>query len=259
MSSSWGLATVTKVEEIKTETLSGLLVYHRYEDVGYSTQAVFLDDGTILDSRFDERRSRSGIPPEYAYCTLKSVDWGRYPEDTAAQQEIVNAFVAEYKDFQREGRGLYFYSDTKGSGKTMIACAAANEILKAHDISVKFINVTDYIELVKAKDDAGREKINSILEAGLLILDDVGAQAENKEWITAALFRLIDRRYTNHYPTIFTSNVRREDLKTDYRILRRIYDTTIPVVIPEVNVSRQIADKHTKEFLRKILKDKNAP
>lgn len=31
MSSSWGLATVTKVEEIKTETLSGLLVYHDYE------------------------------------------------------------------------------------------------------------------------------------------------------------------------------------------------------------------------------------
>ena len=64
MSSSWGLATVTKVEKIKTETLSGFLVYYRYDDVGYSTQAIFLDDGTILDSRFDERRSRSGMPLE---------------------------------------------------------------------------------------------------------------------------------------------------------------------------------------------------
>lgn len=256
MSSSWGLATVTKVEEIKTETLSGLLVYHRYEDVGYSTQAIFLDDGTILDSRFDERRSRSGMPLEYVYCTGKSIDWGKYgSEDITPQKNIVNAFVINFAMFQREGRGLYFYSDTKGSGKTMIACAVANEILKTHDISVKFTSVTDYIELVKAKDDASRGNVKAILEAGLLILDDVGAQVENKDWITTALFRLIDRRYTNHYPTIFTSNVRMEDLKTDPRISDRIYSVSVPVIMPEVNVRRQIADRHTKEFIKNIMQE----
>lgn len=253
MSSSWGLATVTKVEELKTETLSGLLVYHKYEDVGYSTQAIFLDDGTILDSRFDERRSRSGMPLEYVYCTGKSIDWGKYgTENITTQKNIVNAFVINFAMFQREGRGLYFYSDTKGSGKTMIACAVANEILKTHDISVKFISVTDYIELVKAKDDASRGNVKAILEAGLLILDDVGAQVENKDWITTALFRLVDRRYTNHYPTIFTSNVRMEDLKTDPRISDRIYSVSVPVIMPEINVRRQIADKHTREFIKNI-------
>lgn len=256
MSSSWGLATVTKVEEIKTETLSGLLVYHRYEDVGYSTQAIFLDDGTILDSRFDERRSRSGMPLEYVYCTGKSIDWGKYgSEDITPQKNIVNAFVINFAMFQREGRGLYFYSDTKGSGKTMIACAVANEILKVHDISVKFISVTDYIELVKAKDDASRGNVKAILEAGLLILDDVGAQEENKDWITTALFRLVDRRYTNHCPTIFTSNVRMEDLKTDSRISDRIYSVSVPVIMPEVNVRRQIADRHTREFIKNIMQE----
>ena len=256
MSSSWGLATVTKVEKIKTETISGFLVYHKYEDIGYSTQAVFLEDGTILDSRLDERRSRSCMPPEYVYCTGKSIDWGKYgSENITPQKNIVNAFVVNFSMFQREGRGLYFYSDTKGSGKTMIACAVANEILKTHDISVKFINVTDYIELVKAKDDSSRECVKAILEAGLLILDDVGAQVENKEWITTALFRLIDKRYTNRYPTIFTSNVRMEDLKTDSRISDRIYAVSVPVIMPEINVRRQIADSHTKEFLKDILSE----
>ncbi len=256
MSSSWGLATVTKVEELKTETVSGLLVYHRYEDVGYSTQAVFLDDGTILDSRFDERRSRSGMPLEYVYCTGKSIDWSKYDsENIIPQKNIVNAFVVNFEMFQREGRGLYFYSDTKGSGKTMIACAVANEVLKTHDISVKFISVADYIELVKARDDTSREIIQAILEAGLLILDDIGTQVENKEWITTALFRLIDRRYTNHYPTIFTSNVWIEDLKTDSRIADRIYAVSVPVIMPEINVRRQLADKHTKEFIRTIMQE----
>lgn len=256
MSSSWGLATVTKVEEIKTETISGFLIYHRYEDIGYCTQAVFLEDGTILDSRLDERRSRSGMPLEYVYCTGKSIDWDKYgSENIVPQKNIVNAFVVNFRMFQREGRGLYFYSNTKGSGKTMIACAVANEILKTYDISVKFINVTDYIELVKAKDDNSRECVKAILEAGLLILDDVGAQVENKDWIATALFRLIDKRYTNRYPTIFTSNVRMEDLKTDSRISDRIYAMSVPVIMPEINVRRQIADRHTKEFLKDILSE----
>ena len=78
---------------------------------------------------------------------------------------------------------------------------------------------------------------------------------DNKEWITTALFRLIDRRYTNHYPTIFTSNVRMEDLKTDSRITDRIYSVSIPVIMPEVNVRRQIADKYTKEFIKNIMQE----
>lgn len=236
------------------------MVRHRYEDVGYDTQDIFLSDGTIQDSRLDERRSRSGMPLEYVYCTGKSIDWGKYGnEDISKQKKIVNAFVINFEMFQREGRGLYFYSETKGSGKTMIACAVANEILKSHDISVKFTSVADYIELVKAKDDMSRGKVKAILEAGLLILDDIGAQVENKEWITTALLRLIERRYTSHYPTIFTSNVRMEDLKTDSRISERIYAVSVPIIMPEVNVRRQIADKRTEEFIRTLSRNENAP
>ena len=210
----------------------------------------------MLDTRLDERRERSGMPREYVYCTGKSIDWGKYgTENIALQKNIINSFVINFDVFQREGRGLYFYSDVKGSGKTMIACAVANEILKTHDISVKFINVTDYIELVKAKDDSSRDRIKSIMESGLLILDDIGAQVENKDWISSALFRLIDRRYSSHYPTIFTSNVRMEDLKTDERIADRIYAVSVPVIMPEVNVRRMLADKHTKEFLDRVMND----
>ncbi len=255
MSSTWGLATITKIEEVKTDTLSGLAVYHRYEDIGYDTQAIFLDDGAVLESRLDERLNRSGMPLEYVYCTYSSIDWGKYGgQNIVPQKAIVKAFIESFDAFRREGRGLYFYSSIKGSGKTMAACAVANEILKTHDISVKFISITDYIELVKAKDDVSRAQIQSILDAGLLILDDIGAQVENKDWISAALFRLVNRRYTNHYPTIFTSNVRMEDLKTDARIADRIYAVSVPVMMPEVNVRRQIADKHTKAFMQSILR-----
>ncbi len=253
ISDSWGMATVTDIKEVKTKETSGFFVYHRYEDVRYDTQPILYDDGVMSDMRSNTRRSRSGIPIEYEKCGGKDIDFGRYTgEDVTIQKKILNDFVVNFEIFQQEGNGLYIYSKTNGSGKTMIACALANEIMERYDIPVKFINVADYIELVKSKDDAGRDQAKSIMEAGLLILDDVGAQVENKDWIITALFRLIDRRYANRYPTIFTSNIKRENLKTDPRIHDRIYRMTIPVIMPEVNVRKQMADEETKSFLKSL-------
>lgn len=252
MSNIWGLATATKVSRVDTDTLHGYLLQEKYE-CGYETGDVWIPDGAVTEQQIDARRNRSLIPYEYVYKTAKDFDWSKYGEDISLQKKIVNAFIMEFDSYRREGRGLYIFSRTRGSGKTMLACVITNEILKKHDITVKFISVPDYIELIKEKDDCSREKRESLMDAGLLILDDIGAQVENKDWITTALFRLIDRRYTNHYPTVFTSNVRMEDLKTDERISDRIYAVSTPVIMPEVSVRRQIADKHTREFLNRIL------
>ena len=252
MSSLWGLATVTKVSRIDTDTLHGYMFQERYEN-GYETGNICWLDDTISDYQINIRRSLSLMPVEYVCKTGRDFDWSKYGEDMTAQKNIVNAFVMEFDSFRREGRGLYIFSHTKGSGKTMLACCTANEILKKHDITVKFISVPDYIELIKEKDDNSRKTREAIMNADLLILDDVGAQVENKEWITSALFRLIDRRYTNHYPTIFTSNVCIDELKTDDRISDRIYAVSAPIIMPEVSVRKQIADRFTREFLYRVM------
>ncbi len=243
---------MTKVSRVDTDTLHGYMFQERYEN-GYETGDIWWPDGIISDFQINERRNRSLIPAEYVHKTGKDFDWSKYGEDMTAQRKIVNAFVMEFYSFRREGRGLYIFSKTRGSGKTMLACCTANEILKRHDITVKFISVPDYIELIKEKDDSSRETREAIMNAGLLILDDVGAQVENKEWISTALFRLIDRRYTNHYPTIFTSNVRIDELKTDDRISDRIYAVSAPIIMPEVSVRKQIADRFTREFLNRVM------
>lgn len=248
---------MTKVKRLDTAMCHGYLYEERYED-GYETAGIWLSDGEMTECQIGERRSRSWMPVEYVYKTASDFDWGKYGEDVTAQKKIINAFVVGFDSFRSEGRGLYICSETRGSGKTLLACCIANEILKKYAISVKFISVPDYIELIKEKDDGSREKRVSLMDADLLILDDIGAQVENKDWITTALFRLIDRRYTNHLPTIFTSNMRIDDLRTDERISDRIYAVSAPVVMPEVSVRRQIADKHAKEFLDRILAEGTA-
>ena len=138
---------MTEVHGIQTADQKGVLVNYRIEDYG-ETNAFYLPDSQILEAQADGRRSRSGMPKEYVYKTAKNFDWMQYGEDVAVQKKIANAFVKRFDMFRKQGRGLYIYSDTKGSGKTMLACCIVNEVLKEFDIPVKFISMPEYIELV---------------------------------------------------------------------------------------------------------------
>lgn len=231
------------------------MVSFRFDDTGYETSPYFFEDGKILNSRIDERKSRSGESKEHANCTAKDFDWNCYGEDTTPQKKIANDFIVNFGKYLLTGRGLYIYSETKGSGKTKLSCIITNEILKRKDISVRFISVTEYIELIKQKDDDSQNEIKAIFDAGLLVFDDIGTQTENKDWISTALYRLIDSRYRNHLPTIYTSNVKILDLKTDSRIAERIYEVSTRLPMPEVNIRRKIADRHTEKFLSELLND----
>lgn len=254
MSGLWGLATTTKVERIDDEPHHGFLTQETYTDVDYKTADIWKPDGDVTEYQADERRKRSLMPIEYANKTAKDFDWTKYAgQDVTAQKKIVNSFILHFDDFAREGRGLYISSKTRGSGKTLLACCVANELLKKQDLIIKFINVPDYVELIKAKDDNSRETRETIMNAGLLILDDAGSQIEDKDWIRTAIFRLVDKRYSNRLPTIYTSNLRMEDLKTDSRIADRIYARSVPVIMPEVPVRKRLADEKTNEFLKGLL------
>ena len=193
------------------------------------------------------------MPAEYSNCTARDFDWGFYAEDVAPQKKIVNDFVVNFDRYLMSGRGLYIHSAVTGSGKTKLACIVVNEILKRRDISVRFISVAEYIELVKQKDEGSKGEIEAIFNAGLLVLDDIGAQVETKDWISAALFRLIYSRWTGHLPTIYTSNVETTKLKIDPRVSERIYELSTPLPMPETNVRQKIADKHTEQFLSGLL------
>ena len=200
----------------------------------------------------DERKRRSCMPTEYVYKQAGSINWELYGEDCTIQKSTANAFVGKFDEFRKQGRGLYISSETKGSGKTLLACALANEILKKRDISVKFVTVPDYITLVSQRDEMRVQREN-IKNADLLILDDVGAQLENKDWINTALFQLINRRCTDLLPTIFTSNFTMEQLRMDERIKDRIHAMSVPVFMPEKNIRWQQTEKINRAFLQSVL------
>lgn len=207
----------------------------------------------------NERRRRAAIPAIYEGMGAQDFDFDIYGKDMAMAmakvKAIVNGFILKFSLWQREGKNLYIYSKTKGTGKTMLASILLNEVTMRHMTPARFITVYDYLNTVTEswKDKTGdtSARLRDIETAQLLILDDIGAQDPNK-LVNDSLFKLIDRRYSNMLVTIFTSNKKINDLGLDDRIISRIEEKSILVSLPEVSIRQRKAESKQEEFLKKL-------
>lgn len=208
----------------------------------------------------DERRRRAAIPAIYEGMGAQDFDFDIYGHDMAMAKvkAIVNGFILKFSLWQREGKNLYIYSKTKGTGKTMLSCILLNEVTMRHMTPARFITVYDYLNTVTEswKDKTGdtSARLRDIETAQLLILDDIGAQDPNK-LVNDSLFKLIDRRYSNMLVTIFTSNKKINDLGLDDRIISRIEEKSILVSLPEVSIRQRKAESKQEEFLSRLEED----
>lgn len=224
-----------------------------YDVEDYGIADFFEVDESSYSEKTQIRHSRSMMPKEYVYKQGSDFKWSKYSENMEAQKEITKAFISDFKKFDREGRGLYIHSKTKGSGKTFLACCIVNEVIKKHDISVKFIIVPDFIELIKSKSESDREILKQVYECTLLIFDDIGAESNAQDWIQEAVFRLVDARNRGMLCTIYTSNVPMTELQGDERTVDRIIGHSVPLVMPEKSIRREKANKECNDFLKSVL------
>lgn len=250
---TWTDAVVSHISVCQFQGENALLV--SYYARGYGETQPYLIKPKGLYGNADERMARSLLPPQYAGKMSGDFDWNLYGENVEAQKKIANAFVSKFSEFEKQGRGLYIFSRTKGSGKTLLACILGNEIIRRRPFPFKFVSTVDFINLVKDKSDKAEGAVNhldNIYACRLLIFDDIGVQDEKQQWINEALFRLIDYRSREKLPTIFTSNLGMDQIQ-DERIADRIAAMSVPVKMPEKKIRRQLADRQTKEFLQSVL------
>ena len=201
------------------------------------------------------RRVHSMMPVEYINKNANDFKWDIYGDSVPDQtKRVVNAFIINYKKFEKEGMGLYIYSNAKGSGKTLLSCCLLNEVINRYDVSAKFINILDYLELTKKgySSPTDKEEKDSIMHTRILILDDLGVEV-SKDWINTTLYNLINFRYSNKLITIITSNASIEKLKMDERIKERISEKCIPIHMPEISIRTKKAREKNAEFLKTVM------
>lgn len=208
----------------------------------------------VTQRESDFRRERAMMPFEFMGLAGKDFDWTCYRSDITKSREMVNQYIMSYEKFRRNGMGLYICSGTKGSGKTMLSCCLLNEIARRYAGSVKFINTLDFLEMTK-KGFHGEDETKPLYEAGVLVLDDIGVQM-SREWADTVFYRLINQRYTDRKPTIYTSNAAIENLKMDDRITDRIESTTYLLHLPEESIRKQMRQREKQKLLDEI---KNTP
>ena len=173
---------------------------------------------------------------------------------------LVSDWFKKLPEKLEKGEGLYLFSNTRGSGKTMTACCLANEIIKRYGKSVKFTTSLRILDEIKStwgdKGNAEGKLIEDLARTEILIIDDFGADS-GKDWINERFYSIINGRYVDMKITIFTSNCRISELKYDERITNRILERSLEIPFPEESVREHIAEYNKMKMVKGMGKKQN--
>lgn len=225
------------------------------EIYGYPVEVLYARKCSRCSGFNPDDFDRTGVPDIYRTVDMTRFKWDVYQGDIEFTKKIVMSFKEKFTEWQSDNRGLYIWSQTPGSGKTMLACCLGKTLMMRHNLRMRFITAPDYMNTVSEsyKRDKGDIDPSAIYrECELLILDDIGTQM-GKEWQQQEMFRLIDTRVTKGLVTIYTSNMSPEKLNLDNRIVTRIIKTAIPIRMPEESVRLALAGEEQRRFLEKML------
>lgn len=217
----------------------------------------------IRRRQIEENRMRfANLPSNFISLRLRSFDITAYNSpncQNAARNAIkgINYYLNNFSALKGEGKGLYIYSQTKGSGKTRMAVSLANELMDK-GVQVKFATSLQILAEIKKSWDKNSEYqseselINQLSTTEVLIIDDFDVEQGGKAWISERFYQIINSRYMDKKVTIYTSNSGIENLGYDDRIVNRIKERSFVLPFPEESVRDRIAKENMYELINAI-------
>lgn len=138
--------------------------------------------------------------------------------DNAKWDDVPTHLQQAFEAMLAGGKGIYLHGEI-GTGKTHVVCAMKKHYDKPgvdtpngyqSGRSLMMWNVVDLMHEIRSDFDRGnmdkhRSDERIIDYKGVLLLDDLGAEKAT-EFVAETLYRIINHRYVNVLPTVFTSN-----------------------------------------------------
>lgn len=178
--------------------------------------------------KLDKLRGASLLGERYKDTTFDNTDLNR-PADFQKAFERCRKFCQIADQALEQGYGIYLYGES-GTGKTHLTACMCNELMsKMHQCL--FTNFFEISKLIKAtwNGNANSENvIRRICEVDFLFLDDLGTEKVTKDgednWLQGQVFDIINKRYNNRKPTIFSSNYSMNELIADRGLMKKTVD-----------------------------------
>lgn len=179
----------------------------------------------------DRLRRRANLGPlsNRTFETFQPGGRGSLPEP--ARQRLREAFEV-CRSYSEAPVDWLVLSGPSGCGKTHLAAAIANRQIEKGNEAF-FAVVPDLLDHLRAtfapqSDITYDELFESVRNAQLLVLDDLGAQS-GSPWAQEKLFQVLNHRFNAELPTVVTSNMHLNEV--DERLRARLEDKHVARIV----------------------------
>lgn len=165
-------------------------------------------------------------------------------------------YIEHFEQAEDAGKGLYFTSRIKGSGKTRLASSIANALINLYNKNVIFIKAADISAQVrktynKDSDATEIQVLQTFYEADVLVIDDLAVENNSTPFVEELLSKILDHRMDKRKITIVTSNRPIEEIDSLYKkgiVQSRIKKMCIEIIMPEESIRDQEADTENQSL-----------
>ena len=218
--------------------------------------------------------ANSGLPLRFRGLRFENLERGHNTDFDIAFKYCME-YCKHIRQALAEGLGVYLYGPA-GTGKTSLtACMIAyfakqsieneNASFSSEDhlhISVKITSIAEIARQIKATwkakaDDTEDSILKSYYNVSVLFLDDFGTErmsaGSDITWMQELTYAIIDRRYAEKRPIIFTSNYGLTQLREEVGIMDKTVDRINEMSdgilqISGISYRKTIAEKRSKLF-----------
>ena len=143
-----------------------------------------------------------------------------------------------------KGYGIYLYGNS-GTGKTHLTACICNELINKYQqcLFTNFFEISKLIRSTYGHNTEAETIIKRICEVDFLFIDDLGTEILRKNgednWLQEQVFDIINKRYNNKKPTIFSSNHSLNALIEERGMMEKTVDRIMEMATAIIRVNGQ--------------------